>query len=569
MPGDGGGADTVVGGSVVDVVEGVEVVSTGGLDVVVAASVAGGCPSVESAEPSPEHEASTRAKTTRSTMQRRRTIGRLNAAGTSAKAFDIPLTTVSLPAAKSAGARCAAVVSRRLRTMAARSQAGGRLRHSTIRHAATAIVTLALVAAVPGLARASTPGPFEPEGQAVRDCPPHPDIWGPVAERVPGALVAAIDEALADERLHNVGLGLSIWVEGYGEVEAVNGDLRLKPASNQKLLTAISALEVLGPDYRLETKVVTDGLLANGVLDGDLYLVGGGDATLTSAGDHSLATLAAAVRDAGVRSIGGRILGDESHFDDLREAVGWRELNIPESMGSLSALTVDENRYRADWPFIAEPTPYNAALFRVALDAAGVDVTGVVATEGTAPSGAAEVARLRSPPVRSLVAEMLTESDNMIAEMLTKEMGLVTSGVGSTVDGVAAMRQVVADLCLANSVLQHDGSGLSHANARSARGWRSLLQAAQTRPWWPLLLDGLAVAGETGTLERRFVDTAAAGNLRAKTGTISGIRALSGVMTTAGGRRVIFSVIVDDDVDPRGAMAAIDDLLVVLAEDES
>ena len=70
-------------------------------------------------------------------------------------------------------------------------------------------------------------------------------------------------------------------------------------------------------------------------------------------------------------------------------------------------------------------------------------------------------------------------------------------------------------------------------------------------------------------LQRRFIETAAAGNLRAKTGTITGIRALSGMMTTTGGRRVFFSAIVDDDTNPRASMAAIDDLLVAVAEDES
>jgi D-alanyl-D-alanine carboxypeptidase/D-alanyl-D-alanine-endopeptidase (penicillin-binding protein 4) len=164
---------------------------------------------------------------------------------------------------------------------------------------------------------------------------------------------------------------------------------------------------------------------------------------------------------------------------------------------------------------------------------------------------------------------MLTDSNNMVAEMLTKEIGLVSSGTGSTAAGVDAMRHVVSSFCLPNSTLQHDGSGLSHANARSARSWRSLLQAAQDRPWWDQFVDGLAVAGETGTLRGRFVETVAEGNLRAKTGTISGIRALSGFMTTAGGRRVFFSGIVADDRNPRAAMAAIDDLLVAVAEDDS
>ena len=432
------------------------------------------------------------------------------------------------------------------------------------------IATTVLVAMIGALApvAAEENAPFSVEALEVRNCRPRPDIFAAGSQPAPASLANLIDEHLADDRLDGAGLGLSIWIEGYGEVEAVAADLRLKPASNQKLLTAMAAFEILGADYRMQTQVATNGLLVNGVLDGDLYLIGGGDATLASENGHSLATLASEVRNLGVQHVTGRILGDESRYDDRREAAGWRDLNIPESMGSLSALLVDENRYRADWPFIEDPTPYNAAAFAAALRDAGVVVDGVAA-EGVAPPNAAALTRLLSPPVDELVGVMLTDSHNMIAEMLTKEMGLVTAGVGSTVAGVAAMREVVRSFCLPTSVLQHDGSGLSHYNARSTRGWRALLQAAQDRPWWSQFVAGLAIACETGTLERRFVETAAAGNLRAKTGTISGIRALSGIMETAGGRTVFFSAVVDDDRNPRAAMRAIDDLLVAIAEDES
>ena len=143
---------------------------------------------------------------------------------------------------------------------------------------------------------------------------------------------------------------------------------------------------------------------------------------------------------------------------------------------------------------------------------------------------------------------------NMIAELTTKEIGLVVHGQGSTVAGVRAARQVVTMLCVRGSTIQHDGSGLSHANARSARSWVELLQSAQSQEWWQHLYDGLPIAGVSGTLERRFVDTAAEDNLRAKTGSINRLRALSGIFTTAGGRQVFFSAIVDAQ-NPRPGIA--------------
>jgi len=376
-----------------------------------------------------------------------------------------------------------------------------------------------------------------------------------------------IDAAMTDERLIGAGVGMSLWIEGYGEVIARNPDLRLRPASLQKLLTAMTALEVIGPSTELATVVATTGLAAGGVLDGDIYLVGGGDPLLASGGEHSLQTLAAAVRQAGVVRVTGRVVVDETRYDGLRTVRAWGGMPVPTWVGSLSPLLVDRNAYRADWPFIANPGIANGGLFVTALDNAGVIVAGDVAN-GATPDGAASITSLRSAPVAALVAEMLTESDNTIAEILVKEIGYRTSGVGSTAAGVRAMATTAEALCLSRSILQQDGSGLSHGNARSARDWRRLLQAAQGRPWWDELVAGLAIAGETGTLEHRFLDTAAAGNLRAKTGSIDGLRSLCGVMATAGGRRVFFAAIVDAD-EPAPPMAAIDDLLVAIAEDES
>ena len=437
-----------------------------------------------------------------------------------------------------------------------------RTRTSTARRLIAAC-SIALIVVPSGFVAA----PFEPEGAAIRSCRPHPDVRSLPEQPAPVELLATLDAALADDRLRGAGLGMSVWIEGYGEVVAMNPDLRLRPASNQKLLTAMAALELIGPDTVLETVVATDGLATSGVLDGDLYLVGGGDPTLTADGDHSLATLAAAVRSAGIARITGSVVVDESRYDDHRTVVGWGGMPIPAWVGSLSALIVDENRYSADWSFIADPATANGTAFTDALAAAGVTVAGHV-RRGVLPAVAATVASLDSAPIRAIVAEMLTESDNTFAELLVKEIGYRTEGIGSTAAGIRAMTGVVKALCMPRSILQQDGSGLSHGNARSARDWRRLLQSAQSRPWWEDFVAGLAIAGETGTLERRFVDTAAQGNLRAKTGSITGLRSLSGIMTTAGGRRVFFSAIVDAGV-PRVPLAAIDDLLVAVAEDES
>ncbi len=425
----------------------------------------------------------------------------------------------------------------------------------------TTVLLLAALAAPAGAT-----APFEPAAEAARRCVTHSDLGA--ADATPSAsLRAAVDTALADERLTGVGLGLSLWVEGFGEIEAVNPELRLRPASNQKLLTAMGALEVLGPDHVFTTKVRVVGPVDDGVLDGDLYLVGGGDPSLAFTGPGSLETLAASVRAAGITDVRGTVYADESRYDDLRRANGWSSSVAPAWVGSLSALTVDENRYRADAPFLADPARYNAAQFVELLGAAGVGVNGGVAA-AKVPPGATIIAQIESPPLRSLLVEVLRESNNTYAELLVKEIGRARHAQGTTATGLAVIADALAMFCLPETILQQDGSGLSHGNARSTRSWRQFLQAAQARPWWSHFVAALPVAAESGTIENRFVETEAAGNLRAKTGTITGLRSLSGLLTTAGGRRVFFSAVVDDD-NPRPAMAAIDALLVSVAADES
>lgn len=398
-------------------------------------------------------------------------------------------------------------------------------------------------------------------------CVGHPDVTAAATEPVPGALIEVVDRHLSDPGLADADLGLSLWIDGYGEVAASIPNRRLRPASAQKILTAIAAFEVLGPDRRMATTVVVDGPVIDGTVAGNLYLVGGGDPTLTRGGGHSLSTLAGMVRLHGISAVAGGVVVDESRYDSRRDADGWDTDDFPESVGSLSALVVDGNDYRGDVPFYVSPALHNGRLFGQMLAGRGVTV-GAAPMLGMAPDGAEVIAEVRSPPVSDLVAEILTESDNTVAELLLKEVGLVATGRGSTRMGAEAAEEVSRSLCMRASVEQADGSGLSDLDARSARDWRSLLQAAQSRDWYPLLLDGLALAGQTGTLQNRFVDTAAQGNMRAKTGTIERLRSLTGLMTTAGGRRVFFSVIIQADEPFRG-LQLLDAMLAEIAADRS
>ena len=383
-----------------------------------------------------------------------------------------------------------------------------------------------------------------------------------VADPPPAGLVEAVRERLGDPRFAGTDLGLSVWVDGSGEVVAHGADVPLRPGSTEKLLVAAAALAVIGPDTTLVTELRSDGAEDGGVLRGDLVLVGGGDPTLRSRGPHSLDELARQLRNRGVTLVDGDLVGDETRYDNRRSAPGWRDIHVPTFVGPLSALAVDGNWLRTDPEYVADPVPGNVAALRDSLRRAGIAVTGGDRSRG-APPEAVPLAAVGSAPVSSVVAGMLTRSDNFAAELLLKEVGWRATGKGTTLDGAAAAHDAMAALGVTLSGRTADGSGLSRENARPVREWRELLGAVRSQAWGDLLVQGLPLAGRSGTLENRFRGTAAEGAVRAKTGSVRESRALSGYLTTAGGRTVVFSLVVTGP-PASGAIGAMDALVATM-----
>jgi serine-type D-Ala-D-Ala carboxypeptidase/endopeptidase (penicillin-binding protein 4) len=414
-----------------------------------------------------------------------------------------------------------------------------------------------------------------PDGPAPAAAPPAATPAPPV-DPAAAALSGLIDARIADPRLAGTTVGLSVWVERLGEVAGQNGDLPLTPASNQKLFTAMGVLALIPQTDRLVTEVRTAGTQEGRVLNGDLVLVGGGDPTLNAKGPHSLDDLAAAVKARGIDEVRGALVGDESRYDNVRGAPGWLPQHVPVFIGPLSALVVDRNQLRPDADYAANPLPGTLPYLRAALLRAGVRVLGPNVA-GAAPPGSTLLAALPSPPIGDLVGEMLNQSDNLIAELLVKEVGYRAgpaaaggaAAPGSTAGGLAAITDAVRQLGVPLAGVAADGSGLSREDRRSAREWRSLLQAARGQPWAQRLVGSLPLGARTGTLARRFARTAAEGNVRAKTGWIDEARSLSGYLTTAGGRPVVFSIVINGTTPTSPALNALDTLVAAIAADRS
>ncbi|MBV9952810.1 MAG: D-alanyl-D-alanine carboxypeptidase/D-alanyl-D-alanine-endopeptidase [Acidimicrobiia bacterium] len=425
---------------------------------------------------------------------------------------------------------------------------------SSARGTSAAPVTSTTVPSTTSTTTSSTTTTTRP-ADAARTCTPWRDR--PVSAKA-ASLTKVLAAHLLDPRFAGTRISASVWVDGLGEVLADHPDDRLPVASNEKLLTTAGVLESLPLSATLDTEVRLDPA------SGNLVLVAGGDPTLTINGPHSLDALALLVRAAGITQVRGGLVVDDTHFDRARTAPGWGDDQVPAYVGPMSAFMVDDNRYRTDPAFLAEPALGNGETFLARLAAVGVTVAGRL-TLGTAPASATHVATLASPSIGDLLTRMLLTSDNEIAETLTREAGARLTGVGSTPAGTGVLAERLRKDCApVDTGGWTDGSGLSHSDVRSARELRRLMEFARTKRWWHDLVSRLPVAGRSGTLSLRFRGTAAEGRVRAKTGTIIGGATLTGALKTASGRRAVFSVLLNGP-QASVAMHAVDDLIAALA----
>jgi D-alanyl-D-alanine carboxypeptidase/D-alanyl-D-alanine-endopeptidase (penicillin-binding protein 4) len=343
------------------------------------------------------------------------------------------------------------------------------------------------------------------------------------------------------------------------------------PASVEKLYTATTALELMGPTATLSTTVLGTGHLgANGRWEGNLYLRGGGDPTFGSTAfidSHyygqgaSVSALATQlVKTDGIRSVTGSVDGDESYLDSLRGEPSSDYLFDPFLEGNLSALAFNRGETGSERGPHA-PAEYAALQLRGALRAAGATVHS--GTAASTPAGAAVLATVSSPPLSTLLNLTLPPSDNFFAETLVKDLGARYGGAGTTAAGATVVRSTIAArFGIHPSVV--DGSGLSRSDTTSPLQIVTLLTALAHSPLGTTLRDDLAVAGRTGTLSERMRSTPASGRCHAKTGTLTGVSNLAGYCQAQDGNILAFAFF-NDGIETDEAHTIQDNMTITLA----
>lgn len=320
-----------------------------------------------------------------------------------------------------------------------------------------------------------------------------------------------------------------------GLVYGKHVDRPLRPASNQKLVVALAALDRLGPSARIPTRVLGRGSPSKSVWQGALILKGYGDPTLTGS---DLAVLAKRVRLSGITTVTGKVLADETYFDTRRVAPGWKPSFYKVECPPLSALVVDQAKVRGRT--VETPALAAARAFRRALVLAGVRVLRGAGV-GAAGEGDTLVSQILSPSIAGLVRRMNRQSDNFVAEMLLKRLGARVLDRGATAAGVSVALDVLRTrgVPLAGVRLA-DGSGLSSYDRLTARAVAAILVTGRSDPGFrrPFVIS-LPLAGMNGTLSDRLRSPPARGYVRAKTGTTDSASSLSGFV----GARYVFSVL--------------------------
>jgi serine-type D-Ala-D-Ala carboxypeptidase/endopeptidase (penicillin-binding protein 4) len=421
------------------------------------------------------------------------------------------------------------------------------------------LAVLAFVAAVVAAAAFFTTGGHGAGVAHAPVPPPRPPTvkpgMVPVADTAetpsPGGVAAALAAVAADPNLGRLGGRITDAITGK-ELWQVADDLPLVPASTNKVLTAAAALLTLDRQARISTRVVAGGPNAQG----PVVLVGAGDPALSAAppgvdtwyrGSARINDLVEQVRRSGVTPTAVQV--DTSAFSGPTMAQGWDPADVDNGdIAPIESVMIDAGRI--------QPTTVNSRRSKTpALDAGrelakGLGLDPGEVTIATAPSGARQLAVVQSAPLVQRLSEMMDHSDNVLAECIAREVAAAINRPQSFAGAVDAVtnRLSTAHIDTAGAALM-DSSGLSVDDRLTAKTLDGTVQAAAgpDQPSLRALLDLLPIAGGSGTLTDRFLDPATnqgpAGWLRAKTGSLTAINSLVGVLTDRSGRVLTFAFI--------------------------
>ena len=337
-----------------------------------------------------------------------------------------------------------------------------------------------------------------------------------------------LDSLIANSSLlETTQLGLMVWdLDGDSAFYYHNHRQRMRPASTMKLMTAVTALDLYGGNHPFTTELRSRGSLVGRTLYGDLICVGGMDPAFDG-GD--LQVFVDRIRSAGIDTICGRIVADRSMKDTLLLGEGW--------------CWDDDNPCLS--PLLVSRKDNFLQRFTHELQSAGIVIVDTLINKNSLPVGESWGGASLFHSFDQILTRMMKQSDNLYAECMFYHNALATSRPATQKNARTAVRQMIQRLGYDPARYRvADGSGLSLYNYVSAELLTSLLRYAwRSDRIREHLVPSLPLAGVDGTLKDRMQKSKAYRNVRAKTGTLTGISSLAGYLTAANGHQFAFCII--------------------------
>ena len=364
------------------------------------------------------------------------------------------------------------------------------------------------------------------------------EVYTPTwSERIVNSMRLVAEEA--DRNYYNTGISLYD-LTADSLIYAYNQHKMMRPASTQKVLTAIAALRLLGADHQYATTLIARGNVADGVLHGDLYVVGDFDPMLEQG---HLRQMASAVKAAGISRVEGRLLADLSMKDTLCLGNGWC---WDDTQPYLTPLSLSGKAYECSSLKINRYSPALAFLnsLATALKAEGIQTTGTGIATLPAAGTRQEICRV-THTLREVLLPMMKDSDNLMAESMFYQMGTEKRRGATWKDCAAQVERVIQEAGMPTSLAEiADGCGLSLYNYITPGLQVAMLRYAyQHDEIFGPLYHSMPIAGIDGTLENRMRTAPTRQNIHAKTGTVTGVSSLTGYLTASNGHLLAFSII--------------------------
>ena len=364
-----------------------------------------------------------------------------------------------------------------------------------------------------------------PEDSLVEDTVAMDSIAEPVALPWPQNVQARLDAILLSRQFQTTQIGLQVYdLTADSVIYQYNERQQMRPASTMKMINAVTTLDKLGGNYQFRTRLYYTGKVDSCVLRGNIYCKGGMDPAFNI---DDLNAFVESVKRLGVDTIRGNICADLSMKDGDRWGEGWC---WDDDNPSLSPLLVGKkDRFMSR--FLQELRNARIVLIGDTL-------------RGTTPTGAREICT-RAHTIDQILDRMMKNSDNLYAESMFYQLAASAGGKATAKTGRAMVNRLIQKMGMnPGNYYIADGSGLSLYNYVSAELEVAFLRYAyRNTNIYNYLLPSMPIAGVDGTLDNRMRTGFAHGNVKAKTGTVTGVSALAGYLTAANGHRLCFSII--------------------------